>query len=532
MAFGIGCVQEATACLFARAVAGVGAGGCPSSSQIVPCFAGVPPCLTGSWTRQTRIQMLMRFTQPLELLRDDGGWACRRTVARIVAAMVLLCWLPMTSCTAAEPFAIQVVDRETKWPVPLVELRTTHHLRFVTDNAGRVALDAPELMNVPTWLHVRGHGYSVPKDGFGFSGVRVVPKPGEILVIEVDRALPAKRLGRITGGGLFAESQKLGLELDWKEQGILGCDSVQNAVHRGKLFWAWGDTNLPGYPLGRFHMIGATTSTRPLQSFQPPLRLRYDYYVDDAAVPRNLAEMPGKGPTWLGGFASLPQSDGVTRLVATYSKIQPPMQEYERGLCVWNEETAKFDKHRVLWTRSQDSEEPPPAPLGHPVFTVDEQGRRWAWFGDPFPALRCLATFDAWSDPESWEVLEPQESVSAADDPKKSIKPHRGAVAWNGFRKKWVAIFTQFGGSNSMLGEIWYAEADKPDGPWGDAIKVVTHDRYTFYNPQLHPEFTDSDSPVLLFEATYTHTFSASQEPTPRHDYNQVLYRLDLDELP
>ena len=74
--------------------------------------------------------------------------------------------------------------------------------------------------------------------------------------------------------------------------------------------------------------------------------------------------------------------------------------------------------------------------------------------------------------------------------------------------------------------------ADHPDGPWVDAVRVVTHDRYTFYNPQLHPEFTDSDSPVLLFEATYTHTFSASQEPTPRHDYNQVLYRLDLDELP
>ena len=36
-------------------------------------------------------------------------------------------------------FAIQVVDEQTGRGVPLVELETVHHLRFVTDSAGRVA---------------------------------------------------------------------------------------------------------------------------------------------------------------------------------------------------------------------------------------------------------------------------------------------------------------------------------------------------------------------------------------------------------
>ena len=94
------------------------------------------------------------------------------------------------------------------------------------------------------------------------------------------RQLPAKRLGRITGGGLFAESQKLGEEAGWTEQQILGCDSVQTVLHNGKLFWGWGDTTLAKYPLGRFHMIGATTSRQPLRSFEPPVRLRYDYFTD------------------------------------------------------------------------------------------------------------------------------------------------------------------------------------------------------------------------------------------------------------
>jgi len=91
-------------------------------------------------------------------------------------------------------------------------------------------------------------------------------------------------------------------------------------------------------------------------------------------------------------------------------------------------------------------------------------------------------------------------------------------------------VFTQLNGKASALGEIWYAEADHPTGPWGPAVPVVTHAHYTFYNPRLHPEFTPTNSAVLLFEATYTKQFSKTTEATPRHDYNQILYRLDLDD--
>ena len=143
--------------------------------------------------------------------------------------------------------------------MPLVELRTTHQQRFVTDNAGLIAFDLPELMGRETWFTVTSDGYEAPADGFGYRGVRLTPQPGETLTVEVNRTSIAKRLGRITGGGLFAESQKLGREIDWQESGVLGCDSVQNAVHSGRLFWAWGDTTLARYPLGIFDMTSATT---------------------------------------------------------------------------------------------------------------------------------------------------------------------------------------------------------------------------------------------------------------------------------
>lgn len=424
---------------------------------------------------------------------------------------------------------IEVIDQANGWPVPLVELRTTHQVRFVSDNAGVIALDHPELMGVETWFSVIGHGYEVPTDGFGYRGVRLVPRAGERLTVRVARKLPAKRLGRLTGGGLFGESQKLGEQTDWRESRIFGCDSVQFASHRGKSYWAWGDTILSHYPLGRFHMIGATTEAAPSSRPEPPIRPDYGYFRDDQGVPRNIGEMPGKGPTWISGLVSLPDVTGRQRLVGTYLKIEPPLAAYEAGLCVWDDDRELFERQRVLWSASDTEREPPRMPDGHAMLWPDEEGRPAVWFGDPFPRVRMSATWEAWSDPTRWEFLEPQARV--LDKRGREIRPHRGSIAWNGYRKRWVSIFTEIGGEGSYLGEIWYAEADEPTGPWGPAIRVVTHEDYTFYNPRIHPSWADSESSVLLFEGTYTQQFSGNREPTPRHDYNQILYRLDLDEL-
>lgn len=427
-----------------------------------------------------------------------------------------------------EPCRIEVIDKTNGWPVPMVELRTTHHLRFVTDNAGVIAMDAPELMGRETWFTVVGQGYERAKDGFGFQGVRLVPEPGKALKVEVERKIVAKRLGRLTGGGLFAESQKLGRELDWPEQGIFGRDSVQNAVHRGRMFWAWGDTTLPKYPLGIFDMTSATTAPQPLTSFEPPLRLQFDAFVDAKGASRGVAKMPGAGPTWVSAYTSLPDKNGVPHLIGTYVKIKAPMEAYECGLCVWNDETTVFELQRVLWTKSEKEPKQPPVPDGHPALWKDEQGREWVLFGNPFPTLRCPATFEAWQDSSTWEVLKPQATVTSAIDGK-TVKPHSGSIAWNPWRKRWVTVFMEAFGKPSAFGELWYAEAKQPTGPWGKAVKVLTHNNYTFYNPRLHPEFTPANSPILLFEGTYTAEFADRPQHTPRYDYNQILYRLDLD---
>jgi hypothetical protein len=81
-----------------------------------------------------------------------------------------------------------------------------------------------------------------------------------------------------------------------------------------------------------------------------------------------------------------------------------------------------------------------------------------------------------------------------------------------------------------QTGEVWFAEGDTPAGPWVYARRVVSHDTYNFYNPTQHPFFDHDGGRVIYFEGTYTASFSGARVKTPRYDYNQIMYRLALDD--
>ncbi len=445
-----------------------------------------------------------------------------------VSTLFASCALCLASANASDPFRIEIADTSNGWPVPLVELETVHGMKFVSDNNGLIAFDVPELMNAETWCSLRGFGYGVPKDGFGFEGVRFTPRPGGRLRLDVERRSIAKRLGRLTGAGIFCESQKLGIEQDWRESGVVGCDSVQNAVIEGRLFWLWGDTSLAKYPLGIFDGTAASTPLRPLERFEPPIRLRLDYYRDAEDAPKPIARMNGTGPTWVTGVASVQDASGTTRLVGTFMKIEPPMSVYRAGLCVWDDNAERFSELKTVWERTGDESPGRPLLEGHSVTWNDAAGREWLLFGNPFPTIRCRATFEAWAEPTTWESVDVPKALQ--DGSGNRVVPHSGSIAWNPWRRRWVAIFMEKFGKPSAFGEIWYAEAESPLGPWGAAVKVISHDNYTFYNPRIHPEFTEADSPALIFEATFTRQFADKPMPVARHDYNQMLYRPDLDD--
>lgn len=127
-------------------------------------------------------------------------------------------------------------------------------------------------------------------------------------------------------------------------------------------------------------------------------------------------------------------------------------------------------------------------------------------------------------------AMKPEEALIALRDVAtgKDVHAHSGSVYWNEYRKRWMLISVELNGGSSVLGEVWFAEADEPTGPWVYARKIVTHDKYSFYNPKHHPFFDQDGGRTIFFEGTYTRTFSGNPQPTSRYDYNQITYRLDL----
>jgi hypothetical protein len=426
------------------------------------------------------------------------------------------------------PCRIEVIDKGNHWPVPMIELRTTDNLRLVTDNAGVIACDAPELMGRQVWFEISGNGYEVAKDGFGNRGVRLTPIAGKTLTIEVTRTIIAKRVGRLTGAGQFAESQRLGQYLDWHESGITGCDSVQCVHYHDRLLWLWGDSGVYSYPLGIFNSSGAQSDLPAADTLVPPLRLHYDYFLDEQGHPRGIAPIPGDGPTWVFGMAVIPDHAGQERVIGCYSKIRGMVEPYEEGLAAWNDERKSFERLKVIWSKGGAAPKPKAIPDGQAVLWTEAPGKEWLLFGNPFPFLRCPATFEAWQDPSTWQPLEQSAVVTSTTGAK--VTAHTGCIAWNAWRKRWIAIFVEKGGSSSFLGELWYTEALQPTGPWGPAVKVLSHDHYTCYNPRFHPEFSQPGKPAVYFEGSYNTLFTDHLVPTPRYDYNQILYRLDLDD--
>jgi hypothetical protein len=96
-------------------------------------------------------------------------------------------------------------------------------------------------------------------------------------------------------------------------------------------------------------------------------------------------------------------------------------------------------------------------------------------------------------------------------------------VTWNAYRKKFLLL-------SEKTGAVYYAESDTPIGPWDRAVKIVGHNDYNFYNVVQHAFFDGEGGRVIYFEGTYTAAFSAAKEQTPHYDYNQIMYRLRLDD--
>lgn len=489
------------------------------------------------------------------------------------------------SGTAGDLVELQVIDKATRRGIPMVELTTVDDVVYITDSAGRVAFDEPELKGAIVFFKVTSPGYQVARDGFGIEGVRLKMEPGRSHVIEMTRTNLAERLYRITGRDIYRDSVRLGhpvpLEQPVLNGNVVGQDSIQPAVYQNQLYWFWGDTNQLQYPLGLYRTAGAISALPPQGGLDPSEGINMTYFTNDNGFARAMVEIQNpEGVVWIHGVCVVQDDSGQDTIVAQFSRRRGLSDALEQGHVRWNDKRQIFERLQSIelkesWRMLRD----------HPI-RYKEGSTEYLMFGNPFPVTRVPATLTAIQNPDAYESYSCREDVAGpdltdeqlagsrpvrddagqliwawkkappvtqqdeqrwlknglitveeahylprdADLQNRVVQMHSGTVQWNSYRNRWVMIAIEQAwdkSSPSFLGEVFYSEAEFAQGPYSQAVKVATHPGQSFYNPCHHVFFDQHDGKTIFFEGTYCNTFTRSPA-TPRYNYNQLMYRLDL----
>ncbi|MFN7951864.1 MAG: hypothetical protein U0610_09055 [bacterium] len=474
-------------------------------------------------------------------------------------------------------FRIRVIDAASGRGVPLVHV-TSPRRTYQTDSKGWVAFHDPALMSQPVAFQIASFGYTPATASF-------TTTPGGSGQVALTRINVAERLYRETGGGIYRDSDLLGMAAPTAQPllngKVLGSDSVLSTVYQGKAFWIWGDTNFPQYPLGNFKSTGATSLLPGQGGLDPADGVDHVYFTRaDGSAAEMLPSSTVPNPpgytaflaAWVGSLVAVPDGNGVERLFAQYSLVPglaTPLQQgwarfndathvFEQPVVLSGNEVVKAEGHAFDWTHGSaryvhfepryigttglhDAPVRVPAtasaivdPRTYQAFTALAQGSSTQLVRDGDG--RLVYTWKTGTPPISGDSatsagVAPEETLYGHyAEPETLEQPlaHGAHTAWNEHRKRFVQIFTQGLGTTSLLGEVWFAEADTPMGPWVYARKVMTQDNYSFYNPNHHAFLDQQGGKLLYFEGTYTTLFTSGQTPTPRYEYNNEMMRLDL----
>ncbi len=471
---------------------------------------------------------------------------------------------------AGRYFAITVVDKETRRGVPLVELKTTGGRRFYTDSQGRIAFYEPALMNQKTAFSFFSHGYECPPDLLGQSGFFLTPTPGGSSLLNITRVNIAERLYRITGQDIYGESAKLGLPVPIRHQNlngkVMGQDTFIETLYKGKLYWFWGDTIGPAEFNGK--ASGATSELPGKGGLDPGVGVELDYFVDSSGFCKPICPFGGPTLVWIQWLATLKDNNGE-HLYAFYRCINRDGKPGEAGFAVFNDSAQAFEQVKIIneWY-GQDHRS------GHPVL-VNAGGHSYFYIINYDGLERVEADYRHLTDPSQYEHFTCYATGAKYDTARTNLDRTRegdiiygwksntdalnhrrqdeliragritareglwqlrdieggtpvpvdpSSVFWNNFRKRWIMIAYEF------TGGVWFFEGDTPTGPWAYGRKIVSHEHYDFYNVGQHPLFDQEKGRLIYFEGTYTTGFSGNTCETPLYNYNQIMYRLALDD--
>jgi len=514
------------------------------------------------------------------------------------------------------PFEIRVLDQSTGRGIPAVELRTLDERRFLSDSSGTIAFFEPDLLGQDVYFVVRAYGYrlSDPEADAAAGPAANRAPPGTILSVQpggsaqlfLYRENIAQRLYRLTGSGRYRARALLGdgsAEAPWpspEPEGsapaqvpgpILGLDSAFATLYRGQLFWIFGDLRSATSPIANLRVTGARSELPESGGRDPRFGIDLDYIGRPGFV-QSLVETDAP-VVWLSAPRIVVGDDGTERLYATYAKIGEGLRAHEYGL-------AAFDAARNVFELVEAYPETSPiVPLGHVFAHADSSGAHLHYdlairsprnAGadvrlDRFEAFTPLAPGQRFESAESvqleqdraghliwdwkagtapvtgeqWRALVSAGRVSANEawmrwidvESGEEITLQNGSVHWNPYRQRWILVRTQLDG-RSRLGEVFYAEADTPLGPWAYVQRIVTHalppppfvapgltdetqglprlETQSFYNPVHHPELDQAGGREIFFQGTLSSLFTDVRRPLAGYDYNQIVYSLDLED--
>jgi len=462
----------------------------------------------------------------------------------------------------AECQAIRVFDHDNQRGVPLARLSAFGE-DYWTDSQGMIAYCNPDHLGSSVIFDYFSHGYALLAGG---TQVTLPTSKGGTAQVELKRTNIAERLYRLIGGGIYRDSTLLGLKAPLKSPNllaqVLGSDTASTTIYKGKLFWMWQDTDRVSYTLGNFRGTAATSVLPSAGGLSQNVGVDFTYFVGSDGFAAPMCPNCDALPIWMSGIVSVPDAGGNEKLYAGYANVNGQGALQEAGLAVFDDTKQSFDVVLKDFAGKTDFQRPD----GHP-YKITHGTQKYVYYG----ALRIPAAAEAFTNPAKYEQFTPygaagsselqhtqdgrldyafragghtfsSDQLKAASVPAdqdigghdlslsdgKGITFTQRSTTWNAYRKRFAGIAQQVGGSSSFIGEIWHSEADTPLGPWVYAQKIITHDNYTFYNTFHHPEFDRGR--FLFLEGTYTASYTNNPSPTPRYNYNQILYRVDLED--
>ena len=434
-----------------------------------------------------------------------------KTTTALLAALL---GLAANGAELPAPCGVTIVEKGSGRAVPALSFSTSFAQRYVTDNDGALALDAPDIIGKKTWLGIAGFGYGLPKDFIGNSGFAFTPKPGGDERREVNRDMKAVCLGRLTGSGIFAESQKLGRRREWREPGDMRRYDVQCVPLGRRVMWIWNRATMADGSSAC--VVAAATSADAFPPSEPPVVPSYKPMSGEAGVFVPLFERQDWTVS-LGGAVQLPDSDGGQHLVAVYTRQGEDGKPLERGLCEFSRKKRRFQILKALWERDGRKDAAlDDFPVGHAVRRSGPGGKGSVLFCNPFPSVEVALSYEAWcAGGKNWKKHEPPDVEGGA---------RSGSMAYVPAVGKWVAVYQA-----KKPGELRLARSGTPFGPW-ETEKIVSFGSHAFENPVIHAYAVKPDSKSIFFEGTLTNRGGEGKRGfVPRVLDNQLLYRIDLD---